>query len=254
MGAGFGRITVLHLSDTHASKRTGVTMRFLETLPDRIGEVPDLIAITGDLIEDNSGIDPILRALAPFEARLGKFYVLGSHDYYQSDRPSYLKYFTSNGKSPTAAPRADTAKLEDGLHALGWSAVTNTSHSIETPQGPALVAGVDDPYLDRHRTDHIARPAGARFALGLVHAPDVVSEWALNGFDLVLGGHTHAGQVRIPGIGALVTNSSLPAGLAGGAHRIGKTWLHVSPGLGTGRWAPIRFGAPPEATLLTLSG
>jgi predicted MPP superfamily phosphohydrolase len=75
----------------------------------------------------------------------------------------------------------------------------------------------------------------------------------LAGFDLVLGGHTHAGQVRIPGVGALVTNSSLPAALGGGLHRIGSGWLHVSPGLGTGRFAPIRFACRPEATLLVLS-
>jgi predicted MPP superfamily phosphohydrolase len=85
-----------------------------------------------------------------------------------------------------------------------------------------------------------------------MHAPDVVSEWFLTGFDLVLAGHTHGGQVRIPGIGALVTNCSLPTALAGGLHRIHGGWLHVSPGLGTGKYSPIRFACPPEATLLHL--
>jgi predicted MPP superfamily phosphohydrolase len=89
-------------------------------------------------------------------------------------------------------------------------------------------------------------------AIGVVHTPDVVSEWALGGYDLVLAGHTHGGQVRIPGVGAVVTNCTLPPALAAGLHRIGGAWLHVSPGLGTGRFSPIRFNCRPEATLLRL--
>ena len=85
-----------------------------------------------------------------------------------------------------------------------------------------------------------------------MHAPDVVSDFALAGFDLVLAGHTHGGQVRIPPFGALVTNSSLPPALARGLSRVGNMWLHVSPGLGTSRFSPARFACPPEATLLQL--
>jgi predicted MPP superfamily phosphohydrolase len=114
------------------------------------------------------------------------------------------------------------------------------------------VAGVDDPYLGRARTGHLHRAPDDVVAIGLMHAPDVVSAFVLAGFDLVLAGHTHAGQVRLPGIGAVVTNCSLPTGLAGGAHRVGDAWLHVSPGLGTGSFAPIRFRARPEVTLLRL--
>jgi predicted MPP superfamily phosphohydrolase len=249
---GAGRLTVLHLSDLHASRRTTGTIRFLESIPALLGQIPDVIALTGDLIEDDTGIDPVLRALASMDARYGKFYVLGSHDYYQSERPSYLKYFDPKRK-PISAPRANTERLEAGLQEAGWNSVMNTGHGFDVDGGWVVIAGVDDPYLDRHTTDHIARPAGARVAIGLVHAPDVVSEWALHGFDLVLAGHTHAGQVRIPGIRAVVTNCSLPSGLAGGVHPVGRTWLHVSPGLGTGRFAPIRFGVRPEATLITLS-
>jgi predicted MPP superfamily phosphohydrolase len=247
-----GRFSVLHLSDTHATRSSAETLRFLEGLPAALGEIPDLIALTGDLIEDDGGIDPIVKALTGFEARHGKFYVLGSHDYYQSERPLYLKYFNPS-KRTVAAPKADTARLEEGLQLAGWEPLANSSIEVDTAEGTVFVAGVDDPYLERHETGHIERKAGTRIAIGLMHAPDVVSEWALNGFDLALAGHTHAGQVRFPGLGALVTNSSLPAALAGGAHLIGRTWLHVSPGLGTGRFAPIRFGARPEATLITLT-
>jgi predicted MPP superfamily phosphohydrolase len=128
--------------------------------------------------------------------------------------------------------------------------LTNRSTVVETEWGRLKLAGVDDPYLGRHDVRVIHRDDDDTFAIGLVHAPDVVSEWFLAGFDLVVAGHTHAGQVRVPLYGALVTNCSLPTGLAGGAHRIGNGWLHVSPGLGTGRFSPIRFDCRPEATVL----
>jgi predicted MPP superfamily phosphohydrolase len=86
-----------------------------------------------------------------------------------------------------------------------------------------------------------------------MHAPDLTSEWALEGFDLILAGHTHGGQVRVPFVGALTTNSSLPNRLACGPFRVGGAWLHVSPGLGTGPYSRIRFNCPPEATLLELA-
>jgi hypothetical protein len=68
-----------------------------------------------------------------------------------------------------------------------------------------------------------------------------------------VAGHTHGGQVRLPFIGALVTNCSMPTRLARGLARLGRTYLHVSPGLGTGKYAPFRLLCRPEATLLELS-
>jgi predicted MPP superfamily phosphohydrolase len=130
--------------------------------------------------------------------------------------------------------------------------LTNATEVVDSPAGRIRVSGVDDPYIGRHRTEHISRAAGEVAAIGLMHAPDVVSNYALHGFDLVLGGHTHAGQVRLPWLGALVTNCSLPAALAGGLHGVGAAWLHVSPGLGSSRYFPFRFLARPEATLLRL--
>jgi uncharacterized protein len=243
-------IKVLHLSDLHLKHRDRRLISFVSQLSS-ITDI-DLILGTGDLIEDNSGIDPLIDCLSALRARWGRYYVLGSHDYHQSAFTSYAKYFTGRKKGPLGAPPADTEALQSGLAGLGWHALTNTSETIATPLGDWKLAGIDDPYLGRHDTRVIERDRSDTLAIGLVHSPDVVSEWFLAGFDLVLAGHTHAGQVRAPFYGALVTNCSLPTGLAGGPHRVGNGWLHVSPGLGTGKFSPIRFNCLPEATILEL--
>lgn len=251
MRADVPRLSVLHISDTHLNTKDRALIRFLDSLPARVGR-PDIVVATGDLIEDDSGIDPIARALDRLDASIGRFYVLGSHDYYQARFQSYLKYFGTRA-SGMRAPRADTDRLEQLLTDQGWVGLTNRTEVLDTPHGRMRVAGVDDPYLKRQDIHHIERAANEVFALGLAHSPDVVSEWMLRGFDLVLTGHTHGGQVRLPGVGALVTNSSLPTVLAGGLHAIGNSHLHVSPGLGTGKFAPIRFNCRPEATLLRVT-
>lgn len=249
--SGYPALDVLHLSDTHMKGRDKPLQSWLRRLPDLLAREPDLVLATGDLIDDNDGIDPLLEALAGLEARSGKFYVRGSHDIFQSRYRPPTKYFKDAGEPP-GARLADTARLEKGLQQQGWQPLTNASARVEMAGATVRVAGVDDPYLRRHRTDHIERGVDDDLALALVHAPEVVSEWILHGFDLVLGGHTHGGQVRLPFVGAMVTNSSLPAALASGLHAIGRGWLHMSPGLGTSKYTPIRFLCRPEATLLKL--
>ena len=247
-----GDLSVLHVSDLHMRSSDAALQRFLAGVPSSLEATPDLVLATGDLIEDDSGIEAAVTTLNRLEARLGRFYVLGSHDYYQATRPSYLKYWTG-AREPQRLRPASTGELESGLQEKGWRALTNRAERVESPAGTLLLAGVDDPYIDRHEVAHIRRTPSDALAIGLVHAPDVISEWALAGFDLVVAGHTHGGQVRLPGIGALVTNCSLPTGLASGLHPVGDTWLHVSPGLGSSRFAPVRFLAPPELTLLQLA-
>ena len=245
-------VTVLHISDTHMAAGDRHLERFLEDLPGRIGFVPDIVAATGDLIEEDEAIDHIVRLLAGIEARIGRFFVYGSHDYFTATGPSYLKYFTG-GAVKHEPVRRDESRMTEALEAKGWVNVMNRTEVVATSTDSTIrVAGVNDPWLRWHETEHIERSERDDLAIALVHSPDVVSEWALNGFDLILAGHTHGGQVRIPGLGAVVTNSSLPAALASGLTRIGPTWLHVSPGLGTGHYTPIRFNCRPEATLLYL--
>ena len=139
----------------------------------------------------------------------------------------------------------------------GWSDVTHTRLRLDIDGQGVAVAGVDDPHLGLDRYDRIAgRPFGQPdLRLGLTHSPEprVLDRFAADGYDLVLAGHTHGGQLRVPGVGALVTNCGLDRSRARGASRWGAhMWLHVSAGLGTSPFAPVRFACPPEASLLTL--
>jgi uncharacterized protein len=242
-------LKILHLSDLHLRARDSKLISFVHRLSSR-SEI-DIVLATGDLIEDDSGIEPLIDCFSRFEAPLGQFYVLGSHDYFQPLFDSYAKYF-SGQRSKLNAPRAATPALQAGLAEHGWQPLINASTVVDTGRGRIRLTGIDDPYLKRQNVRVIRRGDDEVVAIGLVHSPEVVSEWFLAGFDLVLAGHTHAGQVRLPLVGAVVTNCSLPTGLAGGPHRVGTGWLHVSPGLGNGKFSPIRFNCRPEATILQL--
>ncbi|MGQ9667156.1 MAG: metallophosphoesterase, partial [Anaerolineae bacterium] len=85
----------------------------------------------------------------------------------------------------------------------------------------------------------------------LAHSPDQVREAEGRGVDLMLAGHTHGGQVRLPLLGAVVTGTRLGPRYAAGLFRWGDTWMYVTRGIGT-RGLPIRFLCPPEITLLVL--
>jgi predicted MPP superfamily phosphohydrolase len=245
------RLRILHLGDTHVRGPQAAVLGFLRFLPDLLGEEPDLIVFTGDLIDGDRGIEPAVEALNALPARTGRFFVLGSHDYWAPKFESYLKYFTGN-KERIRPRHVDTDRLREGLEKAGWIDLTNRHHVVADAGRAIRLSGVDDPYLNRHRLDHVRR-GDEDLAIGVMHAPDLTSQWALEGFDLILGGHTHGGQVRVPFVGALTTNSSLPNRLACGPFRVGRAWLHVSPGLGTGQYSRIRFNCPPEATLLELA-
>ncbi|MFN2594024.1 MAG: metallophosphoesterase [Actinomycetota bacterium] len=244
------RMSILHIADTHLTGRATPLTRWLRSLPGLLPEEPDLILGTGDFIEDNSGIDRFLEAISSLEARSGKYYVFGSHDYYQSRFKPITRYFSDRHEMPTV--RADTNRLEAGLDERGWIPLLNRDTITDIGGQKVRLSGVNDPYIRLHRTEHIERARSDGLAIGMMHAPDLVSQWALNDYDLILAGHTHGGQIRLPLVGAVVTNSTLPAVLAMGLNRIGNTWLYVSPGLGTSRYAPIRALAPPAATLLQL--
>ena len=121
------------------------------------------------------------------------------------------------------------------------------------------VAGVHDAHIKRDRYAQVAGPAdpAADLRLAVMHSPEprVLDQFAADGYELLLAGHTHGGQLCLPGYGTIVTNCGIDRQRARGLHRYpagGPAWLHVSAGLGTSPWAPARFACRPEASLLTL--
>ena len=122
------------------------------------------------------------------------------------------------------------------------------------------MAGVHDAHINRDRYAQVAgrADADADLRLGVMHSPEprLLDQFAADGYDLLLAGHTHGGQLCLPWYGTLVTNCGIDRKRARGLHRYpegGRAWLHVSAGLGTSPWAPARFACRPEASLLTLT-
>jgi predicted MPP superfamily phosphohydrolase len=139
----------------------------------------------------------------------------------------------------------------------GWIDLTHRRAVLKAGAASVALAGTDDPHLRRARYDLIAGPADASadVRLGVIHSPEprLLGRFAADGYDLVLAGHTHGGQVRVPFGPAIVTNCGIDRGRARWLHPWDeRMYFHVCAGLGTNPYAPIRFACRPEATLLTL--
>src|SRR5207237_4056038 len=131
--------------------------------------------------------------------------------------------------------RGAVPELTAALEADGWRHLRNVRGSTDLGGLPVEVLGLDDPHTHRADLRVAGRRAPARFGLAVAHSPDPAPELAAQGWDLMLSGHTHGGQVRLPVVGALVTNSHMPRRLAAGLIRVGGMTLHTSPGPRTGQ-------------------
>jgi uncharacterized protein len=251
LGPGQPPLTVLHLSDLHMTAADTRRLAFLERLA---AEPVDLVVLTGDMLGEPAGLDPVLEALGRFRPRVGAVAVLGSNDYFAPRFLNPLAYFAGpSSRRRRSAPPNPWRELVQGLEARGWTVLANRRAQV----GDVEVAGLDDPHIRRDDLDVPAPPDGEarpRLRLGVVHSPyrRALDAFERNGYGLVLAGHTHGGQVCLPGVGALVTNCDLPRDQARGLSRWGFSWLHVSAGLGTSKFAPFRFACRPEASLLTV--
>jgi uncharacterized protein len=242
-------LTVLHLSDLHLTVADGRRVEFLRRLAD---EPADLVVLTGDMLGEPEGLGPVLDALGRFSPALGACAVLGSNDYWAPRFHNWLGYFVgpSTRKRRRATGRNPWRELVAGLEGAGWLVLSNRRGRL----GDVELAGMDDPHIRRDDPRVAVPPTGdpARLRVGVVHSPyrRSLDAFERNGYTLLLAGHTHGGQVRLPGVGALVTNCDLPRARVRGLSRWGESWLHVSAGLGTSKYAPFRFACRPEASLL----
>lgn len=247
-----GPLRILHLSDLHQLPNQGHRLDFIARC---LNAAPDMIVATGDLLESDDSIDEVVGALgAAARGRTG-LAVLGAHDFWGAVAKNPAEYLFAPHRRRYGRP-LDTRRLIDGLSAQGYEVVDNRRTTVKTPAGLVDVAGLGDPHVNLDLPEAVEWDApgdDAALRLGLVHAPyrRAVGVLAARGYDLILSGHTHGGQLRVPVLGALVNNADLPLrhsrGLSRGADG---AWLHVSAGLGHSRFAPIRFSCRPEATII----
>ncbi|WP_223407051.1 metallophosphoesterase [Occultella gossypii] len=272
--AGARDVRVLHISDLHLLPSQRRKVEWLRALADLR---PDLVVNTGDNMAHRDSMPAVLEALAPLLKVPGAF-VMGSNDYYEPVRRNPARYLRDDPRNPDApeAPPLPARALGQAFSAAGWADLTNTRAQVSAGGVTFSFVGVDDPHLERDRFPAAGSGAGGPrrstagepvVRVGVTHAPYVriLDAMHADGCSLILAGHTHGGQLCVPGYGALVTNCDLDPGRASGLHgwpgvrpdvdggASGSSWLHVSAGLGTSPFTPVRFACRPEATLLTLT-
>ncbi|RBO72153.1 metallophosphoesterase [Microbacterium sp. H6] len=260
---GAAPLRILHISDAHMAPWQHRKQDWLASLAEL---KPDLIVNTGDNLGHENGLDGIRRAFAPFAGIPGVF-VHGSNDVAAPSPRNPFRYFLGPSKKNHKPELLDTDAMDRYFtDELGWTDLNNAAARLRIAGTDVHLFGVDDAHRDWDRLDELPdaiSALGARDAatpvLGVTHAP---YQRVLNGFtdlgaDAILGGHTHGGQVCIPGYGALVANCDIPLkqakGLSTWSHGGRTVPLNVSAGCGHSIYAPVRFACRPEATLLTLT-
>lgn len=265
-------LNILHISDLHMFEGQAFIARFLADVAAK--EQIDLVVSTGDNLGDEEAVPLLLGALKPLLNKPGAF-VLGSNDYYSPDMKAWTAYLDpSHAEKAIAAKQTKTPNLPwlemvTALTDAGWLDMSNQAENLKvkvtgddgrTHDAEVSLIGVDDPHIMR---DHMPKPKrkwrkDEALKLALTHSPymRVVEEFSELGADLILAGHTHGGQVRLPVFGALVNNTDMPRLYSRGLHRWHgvtqrvQSWLHISAGLGTSKYAPIRFACRPEVSLI----
>ena len=264
-------LTVLHLADLHLAPWQRAKIEWVRSLADL---EPDLVVNTGDNLGHVEAQEALEYALAPFASAAG-VYVNGSNDYVGPSFKNPLRYFIGPSKRNHKSTALDTPRLERFFeNDLGWLSLNNTARAMTIKGSNIEFFGVNDahrgwdklgslPGAIETMQENVEWPPGRSgqdpITIGVTHAPyqRVLNSFVTNGADVIFAGHTHGGQVRVPGLPALVTNCDIPRDQAQGLsvwhHARRAAYLNVSAGIGTSIYAPVRFACPPEAVLVTLT-
>lgn len=245
-------IRLLHLSDLHLLPDDERKIAWVSGLAELH---PDVVVNTGDILSSQQSVPTAVAAFGSLLELPGVF-VFGNNDFIEPVRKSPHRYFVA--KRPISpGPELPWRDLRAAQAERGWLDLSNRRVNVAVRGQQIAFAGVNDPHTHRDDYDAIAGPADddAVVRIGVMHAPEppVLDRFAADGYELLLAGHTHGGQVRLPFVGAVTTNCGLDRSRARGLSRWGSTsWLHVSAGIGGNPFLPARFLCRPEATLLTL--
>ena len=272
LDAGSEPIRVLHLSDLHLAPWHRNAVSWIRALGDN---PPDLVVGTGDFYGHRDALPTITKALEPLQGIPGVV-VHGSNDRVGPRSVNPLSYLLS----PTTPEEHGEALDFGGLRhlyteVLGWHDIDNARVSLSVKGSVLEFVGLGDAHVGADHTDQLPQwleaareeaeadstaPARSVTTIGVTHAPyqRVLNALTTHGAEMIFVGHTHGGQVCVPGVGALTTNCDLPTSMARGLHiwehSSRRSHLGVSAGLGTNIYAPFRFACPPEAVLVTLVG
>ncbi|MET0768084.1 MAG: metallophosphoesterase, partial [Aeromicrobium sp.] len=221
LAPGSAPLRVLHLSDTHMTPGQHRKQQWLRGLAEL---EPDLVVNTGDNLAHLDAVPSVLRAYGDLLDLPGVF-VFGSNDYFSPVAKNPSGYLTGGTGSGTrgAWERPKDLPFEELRAAFGqrgWTDLTNRHDALEVAGRRLSFVGVDDPHLGYDVLDDEPADATADLAIGVAHAPylRVLDRWNAQGYPLILAGHTHGGQLRIPFYGALVTNCDIDSARARGLH------------------------------------
>lgn len=250
-------IRILHISDLHLMPRQSRKVRFIADLA---ALRPDLVVNTGDNISNAASLGPLMEAFGALRSIPGVF-VFGSNDFELPRFNLPVKYLLGSSKPSKRTPDPlPTDALRAALEGIGWTYLEERRAELEVNGQKLRFRGTGDAHHGRDDYPAVAGPASDdAVEIGVTHAPylRILDAMTADGVGLVLAGHTHGGQVCIPGRGAIVTNCDLPPEKAKGLfeHSAGgrTAQVHVSAGVGMSPFAPYRFACPPEVTLLTLT-
>ena len=250
-------VRILQIADLHLFAGQEFLLRFLSDVA--ASERFDMVVATGDNFGSVDALDMVMDAYRPFLSYPGTF-VLGSNDYYSPIPKRWSRYLSRSKPHPArVVPDLPYLPMVRQMRQAGWVDLSNASGTLHLATGTVSLLGTDDAHIHR---DRLGAPASSWAApdvlrLGVTHAPytRVVSSLTSRGADLILAGHTHGGQIGIPGVGAIITKCDISRPYAKGLKRWqapdGSTaWLHVSAGLGTSPYAKVRIATRPEASLL----
>jgi predicted MPP superfamily phosphohydrolase len=219
----FHGFTILHLSDLHADMNSGAMRRLIELLPT---VSYDLCVLTGDYRGKTYGsyqaaIDGLARVRANLQGPV--YGVLGNHD---------------------------TIRMVPALEEIGIRMLLNESDAIERNGEQIHLVGIDDAHY--YRVDNIEKAASslpaADFSILLSHTPEIYRQAAHAGFQVLLSGHTHGGQICLPGAIPIILDSVLPRRMGAGAWMYRGMVGYTSVGVGS-CILPVRLNCPPEITL-----
>lgn len=240
------KLRVLHLSDLHLAAPETHKIDFLQKITDNDY---DLIVFTGDIFENYTGTQ-YAKDLIVRRPRLGTYAVLGNHDYY--DYTWFHKTIGRlNRRFRHPKHKRDVTPLIHALTESGITVLRNNSKIFHDDK--TMLIGIDYPGITPDELKALASQAPDDYlVMSILHLPRRLHQLPQAGIDLAFAGHTHGGQIRLPGIGALITDSELHRKEASGIVVRDRTKIHVSRGLGADPKTNFRLFCPPAATIVEI--